>query len=143
MATTIRENKELVRRFISEANDQNYDQVTELFTADYTRHDPDAGVDAQGPEPFIEALQRLHEAFPDSEVHIGELIAENDIVAFEGTMTGTHEGPFKGIEPTHERIEIPGNAMHRVRDGQIVETWATWNFLAGLQQLGAIDEPVE
>lgn len=139
MATPIQENKDLVRQFISEANDKNYDRVAELFTADYTRHDPDASVDDQGPEPFIEALARLHEAFPDSEVHVGELIAEGDLVAFEGTMTGTHEGVFRGIEPTHERMEIPGNAMHRIRDGQIAETWATWNFLAALQQLGVIE----
>ncbi|MBX0297937.1 ester cyclase [Haloarcula nitratireducens] len=141
--TTIQENKNLVRQFISEANDQNYDQVAELFSADYLRHDPDAGVDERGPEPFIGALQRLHEAFPDSEVHIGELIAENDIVAFEGTMTGTHEGSFRGVAPTHKQMEIPGNAMHRISDGKISETWATWNFLAGLQQLDTIDESVE
>lgn len=139
MTTILQENKKLVRRFVSEANDQNYDQVAELLTADYTRHDPDAGVDEQGPEPFLEALQRLHEAFPDSEVHIGELLAEDDLVAFEGTMTGTHEGVFRGIEPTHESIEIPGTALHRIEDGQIAETWATWNFLAGLQQIGAIE----
>jgi steroid delta-isomerase-like uncharacterized protein len=96
-----------------------------------------------GPEPFIEALQRLHEAFPDSEVHVGEIIAEDDLVAFEGTMTGTHEGVFRGIDPTDETIEIPGNAMHRIRDGRIAETWATWNFLLGLRQLGAVDESGE
>ncbi|AZH24081.1 ester cyclase [Haloplanus aerogenes] len=139
MATTARENKELVRRFIDEANDKHYDRVAELFTADYTRHDPDARVDETGPEPFVEALRRLHEAFPDSEVHIGEIVAEGDLVAFEGTMTGTHEGVFRGLDPTGETIEIPGNAMHRIRDGRIAETWATWNFLLGLQQLGAID----
>ncbi|GAA0220971.1 ester cyclase [Halobaculum roseum] len=142
MATTVQENKELVRRFISEANAQNYDKVRELFTADYTRHDPDADVAEQGPEPFITALQRLHEAFPDSEVLIGELIAEDDLVAFEGTMTGTHEGVFRGVDPTDERMEIPGTAMHRIRDGKIAETWATWNFLAALQQLDVLDEPI-
>lgn len=143
MATTTQANKELVQRFIREANTKNYDRVAELFTADYTRHDPDAGVDEQGPEPFIAALQQLHEAFPDSKVHVGEITAEDDLVAFEGTMTGTHDGVFKGVEPTHATIEIPGNAMHRIRDGQIAETWATWNFLAGLQQLDVIDEPIE
>lgn len=141
MSTTTRENETVIREFISAANDQHYDRVAALFTDDYTRHDPDAGVDERGPGPFIEALKRLHEAFPDSEVHIGELIAEDDLVAFEGTMTGTHEGSFRGIDPTHRQMEIPGNAMHRLRDGQIAETWATWNFLACLEQLGAIDEP--
>lgn len=142
MTTTTQENKELVQRFIREANAKNYDRVAELFTADYTRHDPDAQVEDQGPEPFIEALRQLHEAFPDSEVHVGKIIAEDDLVSFEGTMTGTHEGVFKGIEPTQATMEIPGNAMHRIRDGKIAETWATWNFLAGLQQLDAIDAPM-
>lgn len=143
MVTTAEKNKALVRRFISEANDKHYDQVAELFTADYTRHDPDAQVDETGPGPFVEALERLHEAFPDSEVQIGEIVAEGELVAFEGTMTGTHEGAFRGIEPTDRPIEIPGTAMHRIRDGRIAETWATWNFLLALQQLGALGEPWE
>ena len=141
MATTTQENKELVQRFIREANDKNYDQVAELLTADYTRRDPDTPGDERGPKPFIEALQQLHEAFPDNEVHVGEIVAEDDLVAFEGTMTGTHEGVFRGIEPTGETIEIPGNAMHRISDDRIAETWATWNFLGALEQLGVTGLP--
>lgn len=139
MATTTQENKELVQRFIREANGNNYDRVAELVTADYTRHDPDTPGDERGPEPFVEALRQLHEAFPDSAVHVGEIVAEGDLVAFQGTMTGTHEGVFRGVEPTHETIEIPGNAMHRISDGRIAETWATWNFLGAFQQLGVTD----
>lgn len=144
MATTETENKELVQRFISElVNGQKYDLADELLTDDYHRHDPDTPADERGPAPFIESLKQLHQAFPDSEVHIGQIIAEDDIVAFQGTSTGTHEGDFMGVEPTHTTIEIPGNAMHRIRDDQIAETWATWNFLGILQQIGAIDQSIE
>ena len=143
MSTPIQDNKDVVRRFIREVvTDKNYDLIEELFTDDYNRHDPDTPTDERGKEPFAESLQQLHEAFPDGEVHIGELIAEDDLVAFEGTMTGTHEGTFRGIEPTKMPIEIRGNAMHRIRDGRIAETWATWNFLGDLQQIDAIDEPM-
>lgn len=111
MTPTKRENKELVQRFIREANEKNCDRVAELLTADYTRRDPDTPGDERGPEPFVEALQQLHEAFPDSEVHVGEIIAEEDLVAFEGTMTGTHEGPFRGIQAfswfRYERFRPP------------------------------------
>lgn len=142
MATRTRESKELVQRFISEmVNGKNYELADELFTADYTRHDPDTPGDEQGPEPFVDALQQLHEAFPDMEVYVGEIIAEDDLVAFEGTMTGTHEGVFRGVEPTHTTIEIAGNAMHRIRDERIAETWATWNFLGALQRFGVVEEP--
>ena len=59
-----RENEAVVGQFISEANNQKYDRIAELVITDYTRYDSDAGGDDEGPEPFIEALQHLHEAFP-------------------------------------------------------------------------------
>lgn len=140
MSTTEAENKELVQRAIRElVNGKNYDMADELFTADYTRHDADTPGDERGAEPFIEELKRLQEAFPDSEVHVGEIIVEDHLVAFQGTLTGTHEGDFRGIEPTNTEIELPGNARHRVRDGQITETWATWNYLGALEQLGVVE----
>lgn len=140
-AITAQENRELVRRFIREANRQEYEEDVALLTDDYRRHDPDASVEERGTEPFVEALRGLHEAFPDSTVHVGEMVADDDMVAFEGTMTGTHEGVFRGVEHNQEPFEIPGTAMHRIRDGKNAETWATWNFLVAFQQLGVIDEP--
>jgi steroid delta-isomerase-like uncharacterized protein len=144
MTTASQRNKELVQRFIDEVvNEQNYDRVDELFTPDYTRHDPDTPMDERGPEPFVEALKQLHAAFPDGEVHVGEMVAEDDLVAFEATMTGTHEGAFGEIDPTHTSVEVRGNAMHRIRDARIAETWATWDFLGALQQPGTADETSE
>jgi steroid delta-isomerase-like uncharacterized protein len=139
--TTEGENKKLVRRFIDEmVNGQHYDLADELLTDDYTRHDPDTPTDEQGPGPFVESLERLQAAFP-GEITVGETIAEGDLVAFEATMIGTHEGEFLGVEPTHIEVEVPGQAMHRIRDGKIAETWATWNFLGVLQQVGAVEAP--
>lgn len=142
--TTTQENKALVRRFVDEVvNDHRYELIDELFTSDYTRHDPDSPETEPGPGPWSESLKELHTAFPDGEIHVGELIAEHDLVSFEGKMTGTHRGEFMGIEPTDASIDVQGNAMHRVRDGRIAETWATWNFLGVLQQIGAVEPPME
>jgi predicted ester cyclase len=74
---------------------------------------------------------------------VGEMVAEDDLVAFEATMTGTHEGAFGEIDPTHTSVEVRGNAMHRIRDARIAETWATWDFLGALQQPGTADETSE
>jgi steroid delta-isomerase-like uncharacterized protein len=143
MPTTEQANKELVQRFIDElVNEHRYDLADDLLTGDYTRHDPDTPTDERGPGPFLESLERLQDAFP-GDITIGEIIAEDDLVAFEGTMRGTHEGEFMGVEPTGTEIEMPGMAMHRIRDGRIAETWATWNFMGVLQQIGAIEGPDE
>jgi steroid delta-isomerase-like uncharacterized protein len=142
--TTTQENEALVRRFVDEVvNDRRYDLIDELFASDYTRHDPDSPETDPGPGPWAESLKELHTAFPDGEIRIGELVAEGDLVAFEGRMTGTHRGAFMGIDPTDAPVDVRGNAMHRVRDGRIAETWATWNFLGVLQQIGALEPPTE
>ena len=144
MATHEQDNKAVIRHFISEfVNDQNYDVVDDIFTENYTRHDPASPESESGPGPWVESMKALHEAFPDVEVHVGELIAEGDLVSFEGTMTGTHQGEFRGIEPTDASIEIQGNAMHRVREGELAETWATWDFLGLLRQIGAVEPETE
>lgn len=144
MTTNEQDNKEVIQRFIGEfVNDENYDLVGETFAEDYTRHDPTSPESESGPGPWVESMKGLHLAFPDAEVHIGELVAEGDLVAFEGTMTGTHQGEFRGIEPTDASIDIQGNAMHRVRDGRIAETWATWDLLGLLTQVGAVEPPTE
>ena len=144
MATQEQDNKAVVQRFISEfVNEKKYDLVDDIFTEDYTRHDPASPESESGPGPWVESMKGLHQAFPDGEVHIGELIAEGDLVAFEGTMTGTHQEAFRGIKPTNASIEIQGNAMHRVRDNRIAKTWATWDFLGLLIQIGGVEPPTE
>lgn len=144
MVTQQQENKEVVQQFISEfVNGQNYDLVDDIFTEDYTRHDPASPEAESGPGPWVESMKAMNQGFPDGKVHIGELITDGDMVAFEGTMTGTHQGDFRGIDPTNASIEIQGNAMHRIREGQIAETWATWDFLGLLAQIGAVDPPTE
>lgn len=140
---TAADNKAVVQRFIDEfVNGKNYDLADELFTEDYLRHDPQTPSGVRGVEPFLEAMKDLNTAFPDSEVHVGEIIAEDDLVSFEGRMTATHEGTFQGIAPTGNEVDVQGNAMHRVRDGRIAETWATWDFLGVLQQIGAVEAPI-
>jgi steroid delta-isomerase-like uncharacterized protein len=144
MTTTTQDNKALVRRFIDEVvNGQRYELIDELFTSDYTRHDPASPETEPGPGPWSESLKELHTAFPDGEVHVGELVAEDDLVSFEGTMTGTHRGELWGIEPTGASVAVQGNAMHRIEEGRIAETWATWNFLGVLQQIGALELPMD
>lgn len=142
--STQTDNKELIRRMISEiANEANYDLAEEFFAPDYVRHaDPLVEESERGPEAFLKTVQGPRQAVPDARIEIEEIIAEDDLVAFTGTFSGTHEGPFMGIEPTGKEFAIAGTAMHRVKDGKIVETWATWNMLSLLEQLGASPEQV-
>ncbi len=133
------DNKAVVNRLINEfVNEGDESVADELLAPDYVRYDPDAPSGVQGPEEFKEMVGMLQSAFPDGEIHIDEMIAEGDLVVFHGTERGTHEGEFMGHEPTGQTFEITGLAMHRVEDGHITETWANWDMLGLLQQLGIV-----
>lgn len=67
---------------------------------------------------FIEANRA---GFPDIEFTIQELVAGDDVVMVELTITGTHTGEFMGIPPTYREIEIPAVDKFVIEDGQVVE----------------------
>lgn len=135
-------NKAVVERFVREVvNEGRYDVVDELFAEEYVRHDPSMDEEARGPEGFKEAVEMWRTAFPDVEMTLETIVAEGDLVAFRTTETGTHEGPFMGIEPTGKRIDLTGNVMHRLEDGKVTETWACFDMLGLFEQLGAIEMP--
>ncbi len=141
---TIDENKEVVNRLINEfINEGDEETANDLLAPDYVRYDPDAPSGTQGPEEFKAMIRMFGNAFSDAEVSIEEIIGEGDLVVFRGTESGTHDGDFMGHEPTGETFEISGLAMHRVEDGQITETWANWDMLGMLQQLGIVPVPDE
>ncbi|MEX2587609.1 MAG: ester cyclase [Actinomycetota bacterium] len=68
-------------------------------------------------------LQSFRTAFPDARLRIEEMIAEGDLVAFRFTLSGTHRGPFQGVEATGRRVEVPGLDLVRLKQGKLTEHW--------------------
>ena len=52
-----------------------------------------------------------------------------------------HAGELLGIPATNKEVETEGIAIHRVRDGKIVEYWAVSDIARVLQQVGALPGP--
>jgi predicted ester cyclase len=72
------------------------------------------------------------------------MIAEEDRVVTLLRFTGTHTGtPFEvashTVQPSGRRIDEAEILIMRVANGKVVESWATWDRLSLLQQLGAIN----
>ena len=134
-------NKSVVRRFIDEfVGGGDASVADELIAPDYVRHDPSAPDGRQDRDAFVAMLSEMRTAFPDIRVDLVEIIAEGDFVAFRAVQRGTHEGAFAGVAPTGNSFEITGMAMHRVEDGKITESWASWDTLGMFQQLGVSPE---
>jgi len=52
-----------------------------------------------------------------------------------------HAGELLGIPPTNKEVETEGIAIHRIRDGKIVEYWSVTDVARVLQQVGALPGP--
>ena len=131
-------NKALVRRFYEEAWGRgNVDVADDLFADDYERHDFRSGDPAPGPEGQKEIARAFRAAFPDLSFEIDFLIADGDFVAGRWTASGTHVGPWAGVEPTGKQMRFSAINVFRFSDGKVVELWNHRDDLGLMQQLGA------
>jgi predicted ester cyclase len=76
-------------------------------------------------------------AFPDLQIAIDDLIAEDDKVVTRLTFRGTHRGPFRGIEPTGRPVEFGSIRIYRLEDGKVTQSWATVDVFGLVRQLQA------
>ena len=107
----------------------------DLVAADAVDHDPAPGQVA-GPEGYRAMFEELRTAFPDLNVEVEHLVADDDDVAFAYTLTGTHTGPFQGFQPTGRSFRVRGMQISRFSDGKLIERWGSSDQLGILTQLG-------
>ncbi|MFC5972380.1 ester cyclase [Halomarina salina] len=116
--------KELVRYEITELFERgNVGVVDDLYAEDVVVGIRRTGSDepVASREDIEDIYREWNTAFPDLNVDINSEVVEDDTVTAHVTLYGTHDGTFRGIEPTGNRISVDGFHQRRVRDGEIVE----------------------
>ena len=135
------ENKALVRRWFEEVwNRGRAEAIDEMFAEDGVAHGlADAtGQPLRGPEGFRPFFHSFRDAFPDIEVVVEDVSAEGDKLAARCSVRGRHQSDSLGFAATGSPVEFTGMTFVRLRDGQIVEAWNNFDFMAMFQQLGAL-----
>lgn len=131
----IERNKATAHRYLEELwNRKNLDIINEVIAPDFVGH---LASPSRGTEGVRQNVTAFHLAFPDSHLEIHDIFAEADRVAIRWTTTGTHNGPFFGIEPTGKKIVLKGITIERFRDGKMVELWAEMDIYGLIKQLKA------
>jgi steroid delta-isomerase-like uncharacterized protein len=144
MSVSAEENKALVRRSFEEVfNQGNLDAVEEIFAPDFVLHDPTSPEEIRGTEGMRQYVSMYRTAFPDLQQTIEDQIAEGEKVATRLTGRGTHQGELTGIPPTGNQVEAPGIVINRISGGKIAESWANYDALGMMQQIGAVPAPGE
>ena len=129
-------NKTIIRQFIDETLNKGDIEAVERFVAqDVIEEVPFPG---QGPgiEGLKDVLAGMRAAFPDMRWTVQEQIAEGDKVVSRFEWTGTHRGPFLGVEPTGRPVQMWGIVIDRLQDGKIKNTRILMDALGLMAQLG-------
>ena len=136
---SIEENKEIVRRYQEAYNNNDLDALSEIVAMDVLTPRIMAGVPS-GLEGAKAVHQIMLKGFPDFHTRIDDLIAEEDKVAAQITMTGTNTGTFMGMPPTGKRVEFTGIFIARIGNGRIVEHWGEEDSVSLMRQLGIMPD---
>jgi predicted ester cyclase len=132
--------KDLVRRYV-EAIDANetsdWSILDEYIAEDFVAHNPPipgVGLDREG---MKQAAEIFRVATPGRH-KIGLQVAEGDLVVSQIIGRGVHAGELLGIPATNKNVETEGIAIHRIREGKIVEYWSVTDIARVLQQVGVL-----
>lgn len=115
--------KTVVRRVIDEVwNRRNAAAAEELIADDVVWHHNTLG-ERKGRAAFLEVVNELRSAFPDTNIAVQALASDGDRVMCHFVATGTHQGAYRGVGPSGKAASWSGTVVDRVVDGRIVERW--------------------
>ena len=134
----------VTRKWFKEVWDEGREETIDtLAHADIVVHglsDPNSPP-MQGPASFKKVFHTFRGALGDLEIKIEQTVTEGDTCAAFCVVKGRHSGNDFGGPPTNHPVEFSGIAICRVRDGQIVEAWNSFDFLTMYQQIGWVKNP--
>ena len=91
--------------------------------------------DFHGTKAMRDVVQAWLKGFPDLQVYNDIVISENDIVSIQWRANGTHQGEFKGRQPTGKSVSYSGVTVYRIKNNQIIEYWAYLDMQYLLSQI--------
>lgn len=123
------QNKNIVRRWLSELDKENFGIVDDVIAEDCLAH-------YAGKTFGREWLRASCEAFPKSfsnSVHIiDDLVAEKDRVVARLTVKAVNTGEFMGAAATGKSVEYSAYTLYRLEGGKIQEIWVDQNAVLEL-----------
>jgi predicted ester cyclase len=115
--------KTLVQRLVDDViNANNPDALDEIATPALAR-------------TLRRAFDQFRAAFPDWHQQIIELVAEGPTVVAHFRCTGTHRGPWQGLQPTGRAMNIDEVYFFRVTNDRLARVWGLEDTWTRYQQL--------
>ena len=101
---------------------------------------PPAPNQPPGVEGAKQILVELTTAFPDLKIKIEDVLQDGNKVIVRSEISGTQRNPLMGFPAKNRKMAIQAIDIHEFKDGKIVRTWHTEDWLTGLHQLGVLGQ---
>jgi predicted ester cyclase len=133
----------VLREYDEVWNKANFDYADVAVHSEFTDHPPTRFFDVgrTGPDALKEAARNFLSAAPDFHDTPELVVAEGDMVAYLGMISGTQTGELFGFPVTGRKFRVWGVNFFRMRDGLIGERWGQFDVLSMMQQLGLAPAP--
>jgi steroid delta-isomerase-like uncharacterized protein len=131
-------NIQLLHESLEALNNRDADRFMATIHAEVT-WSLDASKDPiSGREALRAVIEAMIVAIPDMKYELLQILgADYDHVIIRYVLRGTHEGEFMGIKPTHNKIEMCGCVISKIKDGKRYQMWQYASGPGLLEQLGA------
>lgn len=136
------QNKEALRRLINIFNAHDFSRMDEVCDQDVVYRTA-SGIELHGLDAYRGVMTQLHEAFPDFEYSLEDIVGEGDRVHCTFRYTGTHQGEFMGIPASGGEADYLVASVCRFDDGQLVDELDFYDGLTFMRQLGVLSEEVK
>lgn len=131
-------NKAIMRRVIREIMvGGNLDLIDELFTEGFANNHGNTR-EGGGREGEKARIRVFGSAFPDLNIAVDDIVADEEMAVARVTLTGTHLGDLGSIPATNKRVNVTGITMMRFVGSQVAEGWSIIDRLSMMRQLGVI-----
>ena len=102
----IERNKNLMKKFetmINTADDKIADELIANYATFLTPASPEP---LCGGKVYLSLVHWMRKSFSNVQWHIKDMVADNEKVAVNWTLTGTHDGEFMGAKATGKNISV-------------------------------------
>lgn len=134
----IKDNKNTMKQFETMINTADLKLANELISPTAQFITPVSPTPLLGGEGYLSVVHFLRSGFPDVQWKAETMVAENNIVAVSWICSGTHNGEFLGIKPTHKTFSARFmNFYYFDEEGKIVNDVAAEGLIAIMKAIGA------
>jgi steroid delta-isomerase-like uncharacterized protein len=129
-------------RFAAALSAHDIKAFADLFADDYVNHQFSAAAPAPAPgksqkQASVDFFAGRIAGMPDLQVAVETSVVSGDRVAASFVYTGTHEGTYLGVPPTHRKLRFTSCDIFSVKDGLLREHWGMGDIAGILAQLRA------